>query len=171
MKTKNNPDLKQVRTDLYLFYRYYIARNFTHNLPAAHMDKLATVLMELYRGDYNRLCVAMPPRHSKSSMITEAFPLWLIFHNPSLNILVVSNSSGLSEKFGIALRELVKEYGAEFNVYLSDVKSSSTYLMFADEDKNLYNGSIRLVGAGGSSTSSFSNCLIFFSVFSIFSEV
>ena len=96
--------------------------------------------------------MAMPPRHSKSSMITEAFPLWLIFHNPNLNILVVSNSGGLSEKFGIALRELVREYGPEFNVVLSDVKSSSTYLMFADPEGNLYSGSIRLVGAGGSIT-------------------
>ncbi len=145
-------DLNYIRTDLYSFYRYYVARSFKENISAPHIEKLSTSLMELYRGDYKRLCVAMPPRHSKSSMITEAFPLWLIFHNPSLNILIVSNSSGLSEKFGIALRELVKKFGHEFNVYLSDVKSSSTYLMFNNSEKNLYYGSIRLVGAGGSIT-------------------
>lgn len=144
--------LNYIRTDLYSFYRYYVARSFKENINAPHIEKLSTSLMELYRGDYKRLCVAMPPRHSKSSMITEAFPLWLIFHNPSLNILIVSNSSGLSEKFGIALRELIKKYGAEFNIYLSDVKSSSTYLMFNNSEKNLYYGSIRLVGAGGSIT-------------------
>ena len=151
-KPKVPKELKYVQTDLYAFYRYYVGRSFAENVPAPHIDKLATALMEVYRGDYKRLCVAMPPRHSKSSMITEAFPLWLIFHNPNLNILIVSNSAGLSEKFGIALRELVREYGAEFGVYLSDVKSSSTYLMFSDEDKNLFGGSIRLVGAGGSIT-------------------
>ena len=145
-------EIHYMHTDLYSFYRYYVARKFRENLDAKHIEKLSLVLMELYRGDYHRLCVAMPPRHSKSSMITEAFPLWLIFHNPDLNILIVSNSSALSEKFGIALRELVKEYGGEFNVYLSDVKSSSTYLMFSNKNNKLHNGSIRLVGAGGSIT-------------------
>lgn len=144
--------LTYVRTDLYAFYRYYVARSFKENVPAKHIDKLATALMKVYRGDFKRLCVAMPPRHSKSSMVTEAFPLWLILHNPKLNILIVNNSASLSEKFGIALRELIRQYGKEFNVYLSDVKSSSTYLMFSDEDNNLYTGSIRLVGAGGSIT-------------------
>ena len=83
-KEQLKKDLQFVRTDLYAFYRYYVARTFKENISAPHIEKLATSLMELYRGDYQRLCVAMPPRHSKSSMITEAFPLWLIFHNPSL---------------------------------------------------------------------------------------
>ncbi len=145
-------DLEYTRTDLYAFYRYYVARTFKDNLPATHIDVLAGKLLELYRGDFHRLCVAMPPRHSKSSLITLAFPLWLIFHDASLNILIVNNSAALSEKFGIALRELIKKFGKEFNVYLSDVKSSSTYLMFTKDDDELCTGSIRLVGAGGSIT-------------------
>lgn len=296
MTRRKEQDLKEqldyVKTNLYAFYRYYVARNFTENLPAKHIQALAGSLMEVYRGDYHRLCVAMPPRHklanstpilttdgwkthgelqvndyvygldleptriigcsnespcdrlitftdgsqikahedhlwsvylnneetlltvptsfiednldtidfklpkvkdkneslsitrvekvepengkcieiedpdgiylagenlipthnSKSSMVTVAYPLWLLFHNPDLNIVIVNVSAALSEKFGIAIRELIKQYGAEFNVYLSDIKSSSTYLMFADEDKNLYGGSMRLVGAGGSIT-------------------
>lgn len=317
--TKNQvPDeLRLVRTDLYAFYRYYVGRSFKENVSAPHIEKLATALMEVYRGDYKRLCVAMPPRHklanstpvlttngwtthgdlkvgdyvyglngeptkiigtseespcdrlvtfsdgskilahkdhlwsvqkkgvvdleikttneikedlikleepseyeyelppvkgiqrrlsitniekvkpkngkcieisnsdgiylagenlipthnSKSSMITEAFPLWLIFHNPNLNILIVSNSAGLSEKFGIALRELVNKYGAEFNIYLSDVKHAATYLMFSDEDGNLYNGSIRLVGAGGSITGQDVDYLIIDDPYEGFSDI
>ena len=55
-----------------------------HEYFAQHGIKIERC--KLYRGDYHRLCVAMPPRHAKSSMISLAFPLWLIFHNPNLNI-------------------------------------------------------------------------------------
>lgn len=81
-----------------------------------------------------------------------AFPLWLIFQNPNLKILVVNNSASLSEKFGIQIREYIKRIGPQFGVFLSDVKRSSTHIMFTDKDGELYDGSIRLVGASGSIT-------------------
>lgn len=105
-----------------------------------------------YKGIEKRIVCAMPPRHSKSSMITIAYPLWLIFRNPNLHILIVNNSATLSEKFGISLREYVKQYGPKYNVYLSDVKHSNSSMMFEDRKGKLYNGSIKLVGAGGSIT-------------------
>lgn len=93
-----------------------------------------------------------PTHNSKSSMVTLAFPLWLIFKDPSLNILIVNNSASLSEKFGIQIREYIKNIGPYFGVFLSDVKRSSTHIMFTDKNGNLYDGSIRLVGASGSIT-------------------
>lgn len=100
------------------------------------------------------------PRHSKSSLITLAFPMWLIFHNPNLNILIITNSGSLSEKFGIQLREYIDEYGKYFNVYLSDVKRSQTHLMFTDNEDKLYMGSIRLVGKLGSITGQDADVLV-----------
>lgn len=94
----------------------------------------------------------IPTHNSKSSMVTLAFPLWLIFKDPSLNILIVNNSASLSEKFGIQIREYIKNIGPYFGVFLSDVKRSSTHIMFTDKNGNLYDGSIRLVGASGSIT-------------------
>ena len=155
--------ISKIINDLYLFYRFFVASHFAENLPAPHIKKISRELMKLYDGkdpSYKRLCVAMPPRHSKSSLITLAFPMWLIFHNPDLDILIITNSGALSEKFGIQLREYINEYGKYFNVYLSDVKKSSSYLMFCDADKKLYNGSIRLVGKGGSITGTNADVLI-----------
>ena len=86
--------------------------------------------------------------------------MWLIFHNPNLDILIITNSGSLSETFGIRLREYIGEYGKYFNVYLSDVKKSSTYLMFCDKEGNLYEGSIRLVGIEGSVTGTNADVLI-----------
>lgn len=147
-----NEKLEKIVNDLYLFYRGIVAKKFTENVPAPHIKSLSKELMCMYRGDYRRLCVAMPPRHAKSSMISLAFPLWLIFHNPNLNILIINNSSELSMKFGLELREMFYEYGRYFNVYLSKLKQSQTFFKFCDSDEKLYSGSVRLVGAGGSIT-------------------
>ena len=155
--------ISKIINDLYLFYRVFVASHFAENTPAPHIKMLSRELMKLYDGsdeNYKRLCVAMPPRHSKSSLITLAFPMWLIFHNPDLDILIISNSGALSEKFGIQLREYIDEYGKYFNVFLSDVKKSSSYLMFCDAEGRLYNGSIRLVGKGGSITGTNADVLI-----------
>lgn len=145
-------EMNQIMNDLYLFYRCFITSKFQEDLHAPHIQKLSTELMGVRLGDIRRLCVSMPPRHSKSSMITLAYPLWLIFQDPTLNILIVNNTGDLSEKFGIQIREYVKSYGSLFNLYLSDVKHSSTHIMFENNKGELQTGSIRLVGSNGSIT-------------------
>ena len=159
------------KENLYLFYINYIARDFREVLDAPHIHKLALQLKDLTDGVINRLCVAMPPRHSKSSMITLAYPLWLLSKDPSLNILIVNNSAGLSEKFGIQLREYIRRIGPEFNLYLSDVKHSSTYIMFTNRDGELQKGSIRLVGASGSITGQDADYIILDDIYSGFDDI
>lgn len=155
-----NQDYAKIVNDLYYFYRVFVGSKFTENLHAPHIKSLSKELMRMTDGEFKRLCVAMPPRHSKSSLITIAYPMWRIFQNPNLNILIINNSSSLSEKFGIALREYIREFGELFNIYLSDVKKSQSYLMFTDKDGKLYNGSIRLVGKGGAITGTDADILI-----------
>lgn len=157
--------------NLYWFYRNYVATDFRENLDAPHIETLAAYLTDLHDGQINRLCVAMPPRHSKSSMITLAYPLWLLSKNKDLNILIVNNSAGLSEKFGIQLREYIKRIGPEFDLYLSDVKHSSTYLMFTDHNGVLQKGSIRLVGASGSITGQDADYIILDDIYSGFDDI
>lgn len=101
-----------------------------------------------------------PTHNSKSSMVTLAFPLWLIFQNPNVQIMIVTGSPQLAEKFGIQLREYVRNLGSYFNVYLSDVKSASTHLMFCDVHKNLYRGNLILANSGGGITGQDADYLI-----------
>lgn len=153
--------LRTISKDLYKFYKVFVASDYKDSkIKAPHIHDLAIKLEEIHKGEFERLCVAMPPRHSKSSMVTLAFPLWLIFQDSSLNILIVNSEASLSEKFGIRLRESIKKYGYLFNVYLSDVKHSSTHLMFENRDGELQKGSIRLVGASGSITGQDADYLI-----------
>ena len=101
-----------------------------------------------------------PTHNSKSSMVTLAFPLWLLFQDPNVNIMIVTGSPKLAEKFGIQLREYVRELGQYFNVYLSNVKQASTHIMFCDRDGKLYRGNIMLASSGGGITGQDADYLI-----------
>ena len=59
---------------IYGFYENVICLDYTDYTEAPHIKELAKKLEELCRGEFDNLCVAMPPRHSKSSMVTLAFP-------------------------------------------------------------------------------------------------
>ena len=145
---------------IYGFYENVICLDYTDYTEAPHIKELAKKLEELCRGEFDNLCVAMPPRHSKSSMVTLAFPLWLILNDPSLNILIVNAELSLSEKFGIDLRDYLDDFSIQTGIYVSDVKHSSTHLKFEDEYGNLYKGSIKLVGASGGITGQDADYLI-----------
>lgn len=164
-------DLENMVLDLYEFYYNFVAIGYANNVEANHIRILANKLTEVFLGELTNLCVAIPPRHSKSSIVTLAFPLWLIFENPNLNILIVNAEANLSENFGIRLREYIKLYGSVFNVYLSDVKHSSTHLKFEDKNGQLYKGSIRLVGASGSITGQDADYLILDDIYKGFEDI
>jgi len=165
-------DIENMTLDLYEFYYNFIALRYKDYVDAPHIKELADLLMSLYLEDNSKhLCVSVPPRHSKSSIMTIAFPLWLIFHDPDTNILIVNAEATLSENFGIRLREYVKEYGEIFDVKVSDVKHSSTHLKFEDRKGNLYKGSIRLTGSNGSITGQDADILILDDIYKGFADI
>ena len=165
-------DIEDMTLDLYEFYFNFVALRYKDYVDAPHIRELADLLMRLYLNENSKhLCVSIPPRHSKSSIMTIAFPLWLIFHDPDMKILIVNAEASLSENFGIRLREFVNDYGEIFDVRVSDVKHSSTHLKFEDSKGRLYKGSIRLTGASGSITGQDADILILDDVYKGFSDI
>lgn len=137
---------------LYKFYMGFVADVFDDTVEAEHIYKLSRKLQDILKPKTkNRLCVAMPPQHSKSSLITLAYSVWLICKNPNLRILIVNAEKELSTSFGIHIRNLFHKVSQYHNIKISDVKSSSTHLMF-ERNGELQQGEIRLTGAGGSIT-------------------
>lgn len=171
LKEITEEELEFITNDLYEFYINFIASSYAQEVDAPHIRVLADKLTAIYLDELDNLCVAMPPRHSKSSMVTIAFPLWLIFQDPNLNILIVNAESSLSENFGIRIREYIKQYGALFNLKVSDVKHSSTHIKFEDLEGNLYQGSIRLVGSSGSITGQDADYILLDDVYSGFKDI
>ena len=165
-------DFEDMLLDLYEFYYNFIALRYKEYVDAPHIRELADMLMSLYLNDTDKhLCISVPPRHSKSSIVTLAFPLWLIFHDPDLKILIVNAEASLSENFGIRLREYVKDYGEIFDVHVSDVKHSSTHIKFEDSKGKLYKGAIRLTGASGSITGQDADILILDDIYKGFADI
>ena len=134
--------------DLYGFYSYWIIEK--DYVPAKHIKELAEELSNL--GDGDRIVINMPPRMSKSSLITLSYPIYEYLHNKDLNIVIVTSTMTLAEKFGIIIKEWFNVHGNKFNCFKSDIKHSKTHLMFEDRNGALYNGSIRLTSAGSTLT-------------------
>lgn len=145
-------------TNVYLTpYEIYRKLTVKNSIPAKHVYDVSRILMHVTLNDdyYNRLCVSQPPRTAKSSLITLSYPFWLILNNPDTNIVIVNNTQTLAENFGIRLRQLFIDYKdvlALKDIKLSDTKHSNSFFMFETMDGKLYDGSIKLMGTGGTLT-------------------
>lgn len=67
--------------------------------PAAHHETIAEHLEAIERGDLDRLIVVMPPRHGKSTLVSEHFPPWYLGRNPDKRIIACSHTTTLSNTF------------------------------------------------------------------------
>ena len=138
-------------------YEIYRKLTVKNSIPAKHVKRISDALIHVTLNDdyYDRLCVSQPPRTAKSSLITLSFPFWLILNDPDKNIVIVNNTQTLAENFGIRLRQLFIDYKELLemnNIKLSDTKHSNSFFMFETMDGRLYDGSIKLMGTGGTIT-------------------
>ena len=85
-------------------------------IVGAHHRKLADMLMAIERGDKDRICVNIPPRHGKSQLVSIMFPAWFLGRNPTKKVMMVSHTTDLAVDFGRKVRNLIAtdEYKAIF---------------------------------------------------------
>lgn len=76
-------------------------------VPAAHHNLLIDYLEAVLRGDIDRLMVLMPPGSAKSTYSSILFPPYAMGRNPHWNILGVSNTTELAEKWSRKVRQIV----------------------------------------------------------------
>src|SRR5262245_29804803 len=65
----------------------------TPYLPNWHVDAIVHQLMRVHAGDISRLLINQPPRSLKSICVSVACVAWLLGHDPSRRIIVVSYSN------------------------------------------------------------------------------
>jgi hypothetical protein len=75
--------------------------------PNWHLKAIAFQLNRIRRGDNNRLIINIPPRHLKSTIVSVAFVAFLLGHDPTLRIIVISYSNELSFKHARDFRAIV----------------------------------------------------------------
>ena len=92
-----------------------------------HHRILADMLMAIERGDKDRVCVNIPPRHGKSQLVSIFYPAWFLGRNPNKKVMMVSHTTDLAVDFGRKVRNLIAtpEYKSIFPVTKLAVDSKS----------------------------------------------
>lgn len=67
-------------------------------------------LVELADGDVDRLQIYLPPQEGKSQRISRRFPAWLLAHDPTLRIAIVSYSDDKAVRWGRQIRRDIQAY-------------------------------------------------------------
>lgn len=123
--------------------------------PASHHILINRMLMDLTAGEISRLIVNMPPRHGKSELISKYFPAWHLIKYPEKRIIFCTYAAAFSKLWGRHVRDLINEFGGEFEITLNKSDKSSSSLSIKG-----YQGGMIAVGAGGPITGRGADLLI-----------
>ncbi|MFD4315009.1 hypothetical protein [Streptomyces sp. NPDC058548] len=83
-----------------------------------HLRVISQALVELERGDYDRLMVFTPAQVGKSTTVAEWFPFWWLCLHGEDRVAVTSYSDDLAMRRGKAIRRYITEHGGEFDLAL-----------------------------------------------------
>lgn len=72
-----------------------------------HLEAIAAYLEACERREINRLIINLPPRMLKSTLVSVAWPAWLLGHQPAERIMAASYAQGLSLKHSTDCRAVL----------------------------------------------------------------
>ena len=88
-----------------------------------HIKALAEHLEACYKGDIRKLLINIPPRTSKSSIISVMFPVWVWLQDPEEKFLYASFARNLATGHALKCRRLIesnwfcKRYNSKISNY------------------------------------------------------
>src|SRR5947207_15784206 len=84
-----------LRTDLraFVWKSFHTILPGTAYLPNGHIAAIVHQLMRVQAGEISRLLINQPPRSLKSICVSVAYAAWLLGHDPTRRIIVVSYSN------------------------------------------------------------------------------
>ena len=91
-----------------------------------HCELLADVLERVASGEIKRLLIQLPPRHSKSEMVSRLFSAYYLLKHPNHFVGVNSYSAELAYTLSRAARENFKEVGGNIKDDVQAVKHWET---------------------------------------------
>lgn len=134
--------------------------------PARHLLLISDALVDIAAGRLTRLIVTLPPRHGKSSLISQYFPAWYLGLYPNRRILLASYEASFAASWGRRARDVLTQWGPSlFGVTVSDVTSAQDEwevvpVEGAEEDAAIIRGGMVTAGVGGSITGRGAHVLI-----------
>jgi predicted phage terminase large subunit-like protein len=79
----------------------------TPYLPNWHIDAIVHQLMRVQAGDISRLLINQPPRSLKSICVSVAYVAWLLGHDPTRRVIVVSYSNDFAAELHRQFRMVI----------------------------------------------------------------
>lgn len=119
-----------------------------------HVDWLSRRLAYAATTPHVRMIVTMPPRHGKSTVSSEWFPVWYLSTFPRRRIMLVGFESEFAASWGRRVRNHIEEHGAELGVTLAPDSSA------ANRWETGEGGGMLTAGVGGSITGRGADVLI-----------
>ncbi len=111
---ERTPDQFLVKKKLAENYLKHFTRQAWHVLEPTtafvsgwHIDAICEHLEAVSRGEITRLLINIPPRHTKSLLVSVLWPCWSWIHNPSSRWLFVSYGQDLSTRDSVKCRRLI----------------------------------------------------------------
>ena len=98
-----------LRSDL----RFFVWKSFqtilpgTPYLPNWHIDAIVHQLMRVQAGEISRLLINQPPRSLKSICVSVAYVAWLLGHDPTRRVIVVSYSNEFAAELHRQFRMII----------------------------------------------------------------
>lgn len=121
--------------------------------PARHQLAIDNLLCEMIYGDVRRAMIWVPPRYSKSEMISVHAPSVILTHDPNWQIILASYGSELAFAFGRRARDVFNAYVPHLK--LNDSSSAKNHWSVAG-----YRGGMISSGVGGPITGSGAHWLL-----------
>lgn len=84
-----------------------------------HVDALNRELVRLAGSSGGRLIVEMPPRHGKSTLVSQFFPAWFLIRFPDLRVMLASYEADFAKGWGRRARDIVGRHGGVVGVGVS----------------------------------------------------
>ena len=97
------------KTRLYDYWKLMTIGSGQRFVDGKHIQILADTAQQFIEGKIKRLMVIMPPRHSKSTMMSFFTPAFYISNNPEKSVMVLSYNDDFASEQGAKCRALFDE--------------------------------------------------------------
>lgn len=95
------------RQSLYEFIKYYWLREKKNALDENwHIKLICETLERVYSWEITRLIINIPPRSLKTEIVSKAFPIWCLWHEPWTKFMEISYSAWLAEDNSWGARDM-----------------------------------------------------------------
>lgn len=115
-------------------------------MPGRHHAAINQLLLDVAGGRVRRAMIFMPPRHGKSTTVSEYAPAWWLGNFPNDNIIFCSYEADYAREWGRKARSVLEEFGEEvFGVKVMRSSSAAHRWNIAPP----YVGAMRTAGVEG----------------------